>query len=74
VDTHVLRVSKRLGFLSENTGAEKAHHILGKIVPKGASASLHLNMIRLGRDVCRARGPSCPRCPLAARCPWPDKS
>jgi endonuclease-3 len=74
VDTHVLRVSKRLEFLPENTGAEKAHHILGEIVPKSNAASLHLNMISLGRDVCKARGPLCPRCALVTRCPWPDKN
>jgi endonuclease-3 len=74
VDTHVLRVSKRLEFLSERTGAEKAHRILGEMVPRGKAASLHLNLIRLGRDVCGARGPQCPRCALAARCPWPNKA
>jgi endonuclease-3 len=73
VDTHVLRVSKRLEILPSNTGAEKAHHVLGEMVPKGAAVSLHLNMVRHGREICRARRPLCPDCVLAARCPWPDK-
>lgn len=71
VDTHVLRVSKRLGLLSDKTTAEKAHSVLGALVPRGKGASLHLNMIRLGREICRARKPLCGGCLLVSRCPWP---
>jgi endonuclease-3 len=70
VDTHVLRVSKRLELLSEKTTAERAHTVLGDLVPRGKGASLHLNMIRLGREVCRARKPLCAQCALSRRCPW----
>jgi endonuclease-3 len=71
VDTHVLRVSKRLGILPEGTGAEAAHAVMIELAPKGKPPSLHLNMIRLGREICRARRPACGVCPLALRCPWP---
>lgn len=74
VDTHVLRVSKRLEFLSEKTTAEKAHEILGELVPRSRGPSLHLNMIRLGREICRAGRPLCEGCLLLARCPWPAKN
>jgi len=69
VDTHVLRVSKRLGLVPEKATAEKAHRILGASVPRGRGAALHLNMIRLGREVCRPRRPSCGDCVLERRCP-----
>jgi endonuclease-3 len=71
VDTHVLRVSKRLGLLPEGMGAEAAHGVMIGLAPRGKPPSLHLNMIRLGREVCRARRPTCGVCPLASRCPWP---
>lgn len=74
VDTHVLRVSKRLELIPEKTSAVKAHEILGGVVPRTKGASLHLNMIRLGREICRARRPLCGECFLARRCPWPAKN
>jgi endonuclease-3 len=74
VDTHVLRVSKRLELIPEKTSAEKAHLLLGDVVPPGKGASLHLNMIRLGREICRARKPMCGECFLARRCSWPRRN
>ncbi len=74
VDTHVLRVSKRLGLLPESTSAEKAHLILGDLVPPGEGKALHLNMVRFGREMCRARMPMCKVCFLASRCPWPERN
>ncbi len=71
VDTHVLRVSKRIGVLPVRTGAEAAHDVLIRLAPNGKAPSLHLNMIRLGREICRSRRPLCGRCFLASRCPWP---
>lgn len=68
VDTHILRVSKRLGILPGKTTAEKAHQMLGAMVPDSLCYELHLNLISLGRTICRARKPDCPRCPLNTRC------
>jgi endonuclease-3 len=68
VDTHVHRLSLRLGLLPPKTDAATAHQILGPAVPAGRHLDLHLNLIRLGREVCRAREPRCPVCPLAAGC------
>ncbi len=68
VDTHVLRVGKRLGFIPERMGAEDAHGWMIPLVPEGKSLSLHINLIRLGRSVCEARTPHCLRCFLKKEC------
>jgi len=68
VDTHVLRISKRLGLIPMNTSAEKAHKLLYKIIPKGKSYSLHVNLIRFGRKICKARKPKCRECLLIEYC------
>ncbi len=70
VDTHILRVSKRLGILPANCSAEKAHQIMGNLVPKGKAYSLHLNLIKLGRTLCRPRKPECGECPIAKWCDY----
>jgi endonuclease-3 len=69
VDTHIHRVTARLGLLPEGSDREKAHEILGKLLPRAHYLELHLNLIRLGREVCRPRKPDCGSCPLEALCP-----
>ena len=69
VDTHILRVSKRLGLIPPRTTLKDAHGILGKKVPKRSVYSFHLNMINHGREVCRARNPLCSQCVLNTLCP-----
>jgi endonuclease III len=68
VDTHILRVGKRLGFIPERMGAEKAHPWIAPLLPKRKSLSLHLNLIRFGRSVCKARKPWCDICFLKDEC------
>jgi endonuclease-3 len=68
VDTHVLRVGKRLGFIPEKMTAEEAHRWMVPWVPKGKSLSLHLNLIQFGRAICRARNPKCTGCFLSEEC------
>lgn len=70
VDTHILRVSKRLGILDEKTNAEAAHELLQAAVPKELTYPLHLLMIRHGRDTCHALKPDCPKCILLRTCPF----
>jgi len=70
VDTHILRVSKRLGILPEKTTADQAHQILGAMVPARLCHELHLNLIALGRIICHPRKPDCPVCPLNKRCKY----
>jgi endonuclease-3 len=68
VDTHILRIGKRLGFIPERMGAEKAHEWMSPLIPKQKSLSLHLNLIRFGRSVCQARNPRCDICFLSKEC------
>jgi len=68
VDTHILRIGKRLGFIPEWMSAEKAHPWMVPLLPKGKSLSLHLNLIRFGREICRARNPQCGVCFLTNVC------
>jgi len=67
VDTHVLRVSRRLGLVPERCGREKAHVLLDPLVPDGRKYSGHLNIIAHGRRVCHARSPRCSGCCVR---PW----
>jgi len=73
VDTHVARISRRLG-LTSNKDAVKIEFDLMKIVPKRAWNDFSLQLIFFGRETCSARKPRCPACPLTKLCPWPDKT
>ena len=68
VDTHILRISKRLGLVPPNCSAEKAHQLLPPIVPEGKAYPFHINLIYFGRQICDARKPLCERCPLTQHC------
>ncbi len=68
VDTHILRISKRLGLIPPNCSAEKAHQLLPPIVPEGKAYPFHINLIYFGRQICDARKPLCERCPLTQHC------
>ena len=68
VDTHVYRVSRRLGIVAEEDSIEMAERILEEIVPPGKYLSLHLNLLKHGRRFCRARGPSHEECALRHYC------
>lgn len=68
VDTHVHRVSRRLGLISPRVSAEQAHPILEDLLPAELYFPFHLNVIRHGREICHARNPRCEICPLQAAC------
>ncbi len=68
VDTHVERVSKRLGLIPEKATADQAHVLLEALVPPGDYYPFHMLLIKHGRRTCIARRPACERCPLVA-CP-----
>jgi endonuclease-3 len=68
VDTHILRVGKRLGFIPEQMNADKAHLWMMDLIPKEKTLSLHLNLIRFGREVCKARAPQCDICFVNKEC------
>ena len=69
VDTHVHRVSRRLGLIGAKTTAEAAHGILEAMVEPKDAYRLHLHLIEHGRRICKAPRPRCPICPLAPGCP-----
>jgi endonuclease-3 len=70
VDTHVYRVTGRLGLRPANLTVEAAHDAMADLFLPEQYATAHLNLIRLGREVCHARKPECPRCPLRSMCPY----
>lgn len=72
VDTHVKRVSRRLG-LTESNDPTKIEFDLRRIYPKELWAGLSMRFIQFGRDVCTARSPRCAECDLVDLCPYPDK-
>jgi endonuclease-3 len=73
VDTHVFRVSQRLG-LAKSEDAEEIHDQLVNVLPRGRlTQGTHLLIIH-GRRTCVARKPACPKCSVRALCPWPGKT
>ena len=70
VDTHVHRVTRRLGLIPPQTSREKAHELLEALVPPETYYPFHLNLIEHGRAVCHARNPECARCILQDQCTY----
>lgn len=70
VDTHVHRVTKRLGLIGPRVSREKAHDELEHLVPQQDYYPLHLNLIRHGREVCTSRNPRCTECALSDLCDY----
>jgi endonuclease-3 len=68
VDTHVLRVSRRLGLVPQNSSAAKAEALLEELVPGKRIYQFHLNLIAHGRMVCKAANPLCRGCVLLENC------
>ena len=68
VDTHIYRVSGRIGLRPEKMSVEEAHTHLASLFPPTDYGPAHLNLIRLGREICHARKPDCEACPLKAFC------
>ena len=73
VDTHVKRVSRRLGF-TENSDPVKIEFDLMEIIPRKDWSDFSLRMVYFGRETCTARKPRCPACLLDPLCPYPDKT
>ncbi len=69
VDTHVERVSKRLGLVPLQMPADKAHDALEGMVEPEDVYAFHVDLIQHGRRTCHARNPKCGECALAAKCP-----
>ncbi len=74
VDTHIYRVTGRIGLRPAKMSNEKAHRYLAEIFPPETYAAAHLNIIRLGREVCHPRKPECSICVLNSLCDYYQKS
>ena len=71
VDTHVYRVSGRIGLRgpqADKMSVEAAHLYLEALFPPETYYAAHLNIIRLGREICHARNPNCAACPVRELC------
>ena len=69
VDTHVHRVSGRLGLIPKKMNADKAHYQLESYLDESQVYQFHVDLIEHGRRVCHARRPDCAACVLSELCP-----
>jgi endonuclease-3 len=74
VDTHVYRVTGRIGLRPPKMTVEQAHPYLENLFPPETYYAAHLNIIRLGREICAARKPNCPLCPVYELCEYEPKT
>ena len=70
VDTHVWRVTRRVGLIGLRVTADAAHEALRRAVPAEWRHTLHVDLIRLGREVCHAQRPAHDACPLRPVCDY----
>lgn len=70
VDTHVHRVTRRLGLIPDATSRAKAHTLLEALVPQDLYYPFHINLITHGRQICHARTPECGACLLQDLCDY----
>ncbi len=68
VDTHIFRVTGRLGLIPQKANVHQAHLLLADLVPAELAYEFHLNLIEHGRKICPARKPDCPICTLKGKC------
>lgn len=74
VDTHIYRVTGRIGLRPERMTVEQAHPHLEGLFPPETFYAAHLNLIRLGRETCEARKPLCGKCPIRNLCDFEPKT
>lgn len=70
VDTHIYRITGRVGLRPVQMSVEQAHKHLESLFPQDGYYSAHLNLIRLGREICKARRPDCSTCPINKSCDY----
>lgn len=70
VDTHVHRITKRLGLITSSVSAEAAHDALQSMIPDDLVYAFHVNLVTHGRRVCKAQNPHCLGCGLLMLCPY----
>jgi len=70
IDTHIFRIARRLGLIPDKCSDEEAHALMGEMIPQARYFETHINLIRLGRKICRPRGPLCEQCCLVDYCEY----
>jgi endonuclease-3 len=73
IDTHIFRIARRLGLIPERCSDEEAHRMMGEMIPRKRYYEAHINLIRLGRRVCRPTNPRCEQCCLVDYCEYYQK-
>ena len=74
VDTHIQRVTGRIGLRPAKMTVERTHAHLESLFPPATYYAVHLNLIRLGRQICHPRRPDCPHCPVRRLCDYSPKT
>ena len=74
VDTHIFRVTKRLGLIGKDLGIGEAHEVLTEMVPRDLIYEFHLGIIEHGRRTCKAENPKCGICVLYSLCKFKRKA
>ena len=69
IDTHIFRVSKRMGLRNDRNGYEKLRKRLLEVFPENRYFEAHILLIKLGREFCRPKRTKCDVCPVNASCP-----
>ncbi|HWX39732.1 MAG TPA: endonuclease III [Blastocatellia bacterium] len=70
VDTHIMRIGRRLSLIPARCSDEEAHRIMGELVPARRCYEVHINLIRHGRRICRPQNPLCEQCCLIDYCDY----
>jgi len=68
VDTHIKRIMVRLGVFPPKTSADKMIKVLSKVIPGDLHYRFHINLLKLGRNICTARLANCEECPISEFC------
>jgi endonuclease-3 len=74
VDTHIHRVCGRMGLTTHARSPDDTFEQMKRLVPAGQAYSFHINLIRFGREICRAQVPLCSVCPLFRACRFAQKN
>jgi endonuclease III len=70
IDTHIFRIGRRVGLIPYKCSDEEAHRLMAEMIPNQRYYEVHINLIRLGRQICRPRDPLCEQCSLVDYCEY----
>jgi len=68
MDSHAIRIFKRQGLAPERSRPNEIHRLMDKLLPKGYSLRLHVNLVAHGRSICTTRLPKCEECSIGTSC------